>query len=184
MPWGGPSVLSLSAAAIYVVVAMACLIAAGTAKRSGQPARHWRTWAAIALVFAALAASRILAIEEHLRELLRAALRADAIYAERRAIQRPLAAVALVAVALVAGYMFWRESRRAKGRRNLAMLLAVGSGMVMALLIMLRIISLHQVDGLLYGPLKLNWVIDLGASLLVLSSAGLYVRLVRQSRRS
>ncbi|MFY7744441.1 MAG: hypothetical protein ACOVQY_03395 [Erythrobacter sp.] len=31
----------------------------------------------------------------------------------------------------------------------------------------------------LYGPLKLNWVIDLGATLTVLVAAAYYVRIVR-----
>ncbi|NJO13723.1 MAG: hypothetical protein HC870_00155 [Rhizobiales bacterium] len=144
-----------------------------------QPQRHWLIWAGVALVFAALVASRVMGIEEHLRDLLREGLRADQIYSERRSFQRPLAAAALAAGALFAGFMLWRETRAVKGRRNLALLVAMGSAMVMVLLIVLRIISLHQVDSLLYGPLKLNWVIDLGTTALVLGSAVLYLTLVR-----
>jgi hypothetical protein len=43
----------------------------------------------------------------------------------------------------------------------------------------LRLASLHAVDALLYSPVKLNWVIDLGASLVVMLSAIGYIRLVR-----
>jgi hypothetical protein len=42
----------------------------------------------------------------------------------------------------------------------------------------LRIASLHMIDALLYGPLKLNWVIDIGGSLVVLVAAIYYVQLV------
>jgi hypothetical protein len=49
---------------------------------------------------------------------------------------------------------------------------------MMVMLLGLRIVSLHQIDVLLYGPAKLNWVIDIGASLTVLTAAGFYIRLV------
>ena len=180
MSGAGPSILSLTAAAIYVVVTIACLIAAGVAKNRRQPLRHGRIWVAIAVAFVALAAVRVTGLEDLLRESLREALRADAAYADRRAVQRPLAAIALAGVSLGAMILLWRQSRSVRGRRNVALLVATGATMVMGLLIALRIISLHQVDSLLYGPLKLNWAIDLGASALVLGSAALYVRLVRQ----
>jgi hypothetical protein len=182
MPPTGPSVLSLGAAAIYVFIVAACLAAGWTARRRHQPPRHVRIWIAVALVFALLIASRVLGIEEHLRDLLREGLRADHIYAERRAFQRPLAAAALVGGAMLAGFLLWRETRKVKGRRNSALLVAMSSAVTMLLLMVLRIISLHQVDSLLYGPLKLNWVIDLGSAALVLGSAVLYMRLVRQRR--
>lgn len=180
MPSDGPSLLSLSAAGFYGVIVVVCLFAAASARGLRQPLRHWRNWTIIALLFAALAVIRVTGIEDLLREALREALRADAVYADRRAIQRPLAAAALVAITLLAGFMLWRQSREIKGRRNIAVLVANGSTLVLALLLSLRIISLHQVDSLLYGPIKLNWVIDLGASALVLVSAVSYLRLVRQ----
>lgn len=176
----GPSLLSLSAACFYSIVFIASLLAAGTASQRRQPPRHWSAWVVIAVVFALLAIIRVAGIEELLRDMLREALRADSAYADRRAIQRPLAAAALVAITALAGFMLWRQARGKKGRRNVALLVANGSALVMALLLALRIISLHQVDSLLYGPLKLNWMIDLGASALVLASAAYYVRLVRQ----
>jgi len=33
-----------------------------------------------------------------------------------------------------------------------------------------------------HGPLKLNWIIDIGASVLVMGAAVTYIRLVRRSR--
>jgi hypothetical protein len=180
MPDGGPSMLSFVAAALYAVIVVACGIAAGVSRRLRQPSRHWRVWVSIALVFAALAAFRLTGIEDVLREALRDWLRADAAYAGRRAFQRPLAAAALGGISLLAAFMLWRDYRTVKGRRTTALLVAKGCALVMALLIVLRIVSLHQVDSLLYGPLKLNWVIDIGVSGLVLVSAALYIRLARQ----
>jgi hypothetical protein len=180
MPSDGPSLLSLAAAGFYGVIVVTCLIAAGAAVRLRQPPRHWRSWAVIALVFAGLALVRVTGFEDWLREVLREALRADAAYDDRRTIQRPLAAAALVGITLLPGYTLWRQSRAVRGRRNLALLVANGSMLVLVLLLALRIISLHQVDSLIYGPLKLNWLIDLGASAVVLLSAVIYVGLVRQ----
>lgn len=176
----GPSLLSLIAAGFYGVIIIACLVSASVSVQKRQPARHWQIWAIIALMFVGLAVIRVTGFEELLRGTLREALRADAVYADRRSFQRPLAVAAVAGVSLLAGFMWWRQSRAIRGRRNFALLAAVGSTLVLALLITLRIISLHQIDSLLYGPIKLNWVIDLGASAVVLGSAVLYVRLVRR----
>lgn len=180
MPSDGPSLLSLVAAGFYVVITMVCLLASGAASRLRQPPRHWQIWAAIALVFAVLATIRVMGLEDILRDALRDILRGERTYGDRRAFQRPLAAGALALVSLIGGFVLFNQARSVRGRRNVALLAATGSALVMALLIALRIISLHQVDSLLYGPLKLNWVIDLSASLLVLGSAAYYLKLVRQ----
>ena len=50
------------------------------------------------------------------------------------------------------------------------LIVAVKDGLSLVFLLLLRIVSLHSVDLLLYGPLKLNWVIDLGACAIVLAS--------------
>ena len=72
------------------------------------------------------------------------------------------------------------------GRRNIAVAIGIASCGVMLAIIALRMISLHAMDRLLYGPLKLNWVGDLGASALVLGAAIYYVLLLkgRIGRRS
>lgn len=180
MPSDGPSLLSMSAAGFYAVVVAVCLIAAGTAGRLRQPSSHWQTWATIALIFAVLAAMRMIGLEETLRDALRELLRVEMTYDTRRSFQRPLAAAVIVVATAIAAIVLVRRARVVKGRRNIVLLIAAASGLAMALLMTLRIISLHQVDAVLYGPLKLNWVADIGASLVVLVAAVLYVRLVRQ----
>jgi hypothetical protein len=50
----------------------------------------------------------------------------------------------------------------------------------MLFLVILRVISLHMIDRLLFGPLKLNWIGDIGASLVVLGAAIYYMKLVRE----
>ncbi len=50
-------------------------------------------------------------------------------------------------------------------------------------LMMLRIISLHMIDRLLFGPLKLNWVFDIGSTLAVLAAALYYIAIVSGRKR-
>ncbi len=45
-------------------------------------------------------------------------------------------------------------------------------------LIIVRLVSWHFIDGFLYGAFKLNWVIDLGTSWIVLASALYYIKVV------
>lgn len=52
------------------------------------------------------------------------------------------------------------------------------SVVAMVMLLSLRIISMHQIDQLLYGPIKLNWLIDIGASLLAMGAEAIYIRVV------
>ncbi len=72
-----------------------------------------------------------------------------------------------------------RWARNIRGRRNVARLAGVLASAAMVCLMALRIASLHMTDALLYGPAKLNWVIDIGVSLVVLIAAIYYVQLVR-----
>lgn len=60
----------------------------------------------------------------------------------------------------------------------MAVIIAVGCAAGMVFLLLLRILSLHSVDDVLYGPLKLNWVGDVGMSLAVLGCAIRYAKIV------
>ena len=55
---------------------------------------------------------------------------------------------------------------------------AAGCGIMLAVIAM-RVISLHAMDFLLYGPPKLNWIGDLGASCMVMAAAVYYILLLR-----
>ena len=135
----------------------------------------------MALLFAALAVMRLYGVEEALRDNMRFALYLDGLYDERRSYQRPVAAAVVGLIGL--GLLFWIYTvfRALRGRRNVAVMVACVSGFTMIGLVILRLISLSPVDALLYGPVKLNWFVDLGSSLLVLASAGYYARLVSRS---
>lgn len=178
----GPSLLSLAAAGLYGIVVLACLVAAVMATKLRQPPAHGRVWAGIALAFVLLAAMRVAGLEELIRASFRELLAVDGVYDERRSIQRPLAAGVVVLAGAAFGWAVLRRWRAVRGRRELALALACAGVAIMIMLLALRFVSLHQVDMLLYGPAKLNWVVDLGASLLVLGSAAFYFRLLTQRR--
>ncbi len=164
---------------LYVLVMIATGAAAAVGKSNAQQAWHSRSWIILCLLFCLLIISRLLDAEELMRDNLRAALRADASYDNRRDFQRPMAA-AVIAIAFSIGLAWiYRVGRRIQGRRNIAVALALICGAAMLFLIALRMISLHAIDALLYGPLKLNWFADVGLSCLICVAAVLYMRIVK-----
>lgn len=177
------SPLGFVAVGIYVVTALTAMAAAMTASGRGQLAWHGKSWWLLAAIFAALIAIRLAGLEDLLREALRDTLRASAGYEGRRAIQQPIVTGLVGLAAAAAIWWLYRMARGARGRRNLATLAALAGGAGMVFLVPLRIISLHAVDSLLYGPLKLNWLLDIGASCLVAGAAIYYVRIVRGRRQ-
>lgn len=177
--FSGQSILGVSAAGLYGLVMLACLAACAHAARGRSPAAHVRNWAIIALVFAGLIMLRALNLEEMIRQDFRAMLRADNSYGDRRELQRPLVALVIVIAAPIAFLLLRRLVSQRHSRRELTISIAIMATLAMIGVLALRIISLHQVDALLYGPIKLNWITDIGASLAVLGAALRYVWLGR-----
>lgn len=176
---GSISFLSLAAVAFYAVVALACMAACGTATTSAQPRWNRNVWLALAILFVVLIVLRGLGIEEWLRQYLRDLLRSGGNYEARRTLQGVIASLVLLVVAALAGWWLLRSARRMRGRRNMATVAALVAGGAMVFLVLLRLISLHMIDQALYGAFKLNWVVDIGSSVVVLIAAVAYVRLVR-----
>lgn len=173
------SIFGLLAIALYAVVALCCMAACGTAATSGQPPWNRKTWAVLGLLFVLLIVLRGFGVEELVRDAMRDALRGGGNYAERRSAQGIIASVALAAVGAAGFWWLYKVTRNLRGRRNIASVVALASGGLMVFLVLLRMISLHIIDRALYGPLKLNWIGDIGTSLVVLAAAIYYLRLVR-----
>lgn len=174
-----PSLFSLIAAAFYIVVAGAAAMAMARANALQQVAWHKLGWLAIATLFVIFAVMRIFAVEELVRNDLRITLYNQGSYELRRSLQGPLFAAVFIIAAITAAGLFYFTARGVRGRRNIAVLTAVGCTGGMLFLAALRLVSLHSVDQLLYGPLKLNWLADLGLSLAVLAFALRYRMVVR-----
>jgi hypothetical protein len=174
------SALSLLAVSLYSLVALTALAAAGSALGHRQAGWHVRIWILIGALFVALAVLRGFGLEDLWQNELRSSLRAEGAYKDRRDFQRPLAAGVVALAGMWAFFLAYRGFSRVRGRRNVAAMIAVASAFIMTALVALRLISLHPVDALLYGPIKLNWIIDIGSSLVVLGAAGYYFNVVRQ----
>lgn len=173
-----PSTFSLIAAGLYIIVAASCLVALASAVRLKQAQWHVLSWSAIASLFFALGVMRVFAVEELLREELRYLLRGQGAYDHRREFQGPIFAALFVTAAFLSGFWAYRTAQTISGRRNIAAVIAIACGFGLIFLNLLRIISLHSVDQLLYGPLKLNWIIDFGASTVVIVCGVYYWRVV------
>lgn len=175
----GPSLLSLAASAFYILVAAACIGSAVTARQYRQPPRFGHTWLLLVVLFVALAAMRLTGAEEGIRDVVREAMRQGGDYADRRGLQVPVIGALILLVGTGGLLWIYRITRHPQGKRAAARIVAVTSAIVLLFLVGLRLFSLHSIDALLYGPLKLNWVIDIGASLAVMLAALRYVQLVR-----
>lgn len=173
-----PSTLSLLAAWLYVAVAASCAAGLIAAVRQRQVRWHVVGWTLMALLFILLSGLRIIAFEDLLREALRDLLREQGAYDDRRSVQGPIFAVIFVTGAILGALWLHVTARTISGRRNVALAVALGCGLGLILLILLRILSLHAVDEVLYGPFKLNWFLDLGASAVVFVSGVYYWRVV------
>ncbi len=175
--------LSLMAAAFYVLVVIACTVASIVSRTHRQHPAHARSWLALALLFAVLIGLRVLNSEELARDGLREFLLDSDWYDDRRGIQGPLVMVVIAAGTLAGIFWLYRKLRAARGRRNLAVLAAQAAGLLMVALVALRTISFSALDKLLFGPLKLNWLTDLGSSIVVGGCALLYIVVVRRRAR-
>ena len=179
----GPTLLSLLAAGLYALVALSCGAAALQAGRARAPVWHLRGWATLAFFFIVLLVMRVTVFEEFVRDSMRAVLRGTQAYDTRRDWQVMVVAAFGVVAAGVSGWLAYRAAQGSLRRPDLAVKLALGAGVAMCGLVALRLVSFHWIDRALNGPLKLNWLGDIGASLAVLAAALVYVRLLRSVRR-
>ncbi|WP_421883296.1 hypothetical protein [Novosphingobium sp.] len=180
--------LGLVAAAFYIVTAILALRAAGAAQAGrGAPRWHRTVWIVAIALFVGCAASRLLGIEEGARQLLRGELRDEHIYAERREYQAAIASGIIIAAGIAsvvgAAKLIRSGVLRSSGLSRIALMAGLACA-GMALLIVVRVVSLHMLDVLLYRGPRLNWIIDIGATVMTGALAWLYTaRAGRQRRR-
>ena len=122
-------------------------------------------------IFALLLAMRVTGLEDTLRASARAVLRAEGAFDGRRDFQRILVASLVMIGGGLGLWLVYKAARGSRRKIDVVVKAALGAGLVMGGLIALRFVSLHAVDRLLYGALKLNWVTDVGASCTILVAA-------------
>ena len=180
----GPSMLSLAAAGIYIAVALACVTAARAASTDPRFSYAFRVWVLASAFFVLLAMMRAYSVEDFLRDQLRTGL----IEFDARDNRRVLQAIALFLVSVTgailcrSAWIRWKAATGNPLRR--AVLLANFAIVAMVGLILLRVISLHAMDAILFrgliGSIRLNWILDLGLSLTVCVSAIQFGRKLRR----
>lgn len=162
---------------IYLAVAAG---AAGAAVRTAGDRRRLKGWLAIAAWFVILASFRFLALEDILRAELREVLQSSGALVSRRMVQWPVSIAALVAGGLVCRRLIGRIVRVGPFSRLAALDWALLASAGMLCLLLIRIVSLHALDKLLFspviGPLRINWMIDIGLGAVVLVSAMAFLR--------
>ncbi|MGQ7829919.1 hypothetical protein [Altererythrobacter sp. Z27] len=183
----GPSELSLLGAGLYVLVALACIMTALAARGAGEARSGPRGWLVIGACFLLFALMRFLQTEDILGDLLRGLFERFDAREDRQTFQWPLSLLALAIVA-VSAVRFTRRIRAAGiWSRSATVDWARMATLCMVALIGLRLISLHRVDAILFspaiGPLRINWMLDIGFSATVLIAALAYAGKLRSSRR-
>ena len=157
---GSPSIADWIGGFLYLCTACACLYAATFTLPEAIGRKFRGHWAGIAALLVALAVIRVGQFEEATRNALRGALRSDGGYDARWEIQGP--AMVVVLLALVAGGI-WLYLTAVNRPRAVTLARAGALGMVG--LLMVRIVSIHMIDQLIYsgiGPLRLNHLYELG----------------------
>lgn len=136
------------------------------------------------MLFALFAVLRLVDFEDLFRDQMREMLRSSGSYGDRRRMQGPVLVIVLAVVAVSAGLILRKLAPLVQGRRNFAVLTSVYATAASMLVLGLRLLSYSPVDRILYGPLKLHWIIDLGSSCAVLGSAIFYVWLVARNPKT
>lgn len=178
-----PSLADLIGTALYILTALAS-IWAGTVdrKRSRTPGAAAAHWWAVAALFAGFAAWRLLNGEGRVQALLRGQLQADGTYDDRYTMQGPLAAALVVVLAAIGAIAAWRWYSQPPHR---AWSMAGALGLLGFSVV--RMVSYHPIDRLIYagvGPLRLNYLIELGCIGLVLYAIYRLQKLSHRSNRT
>lgn len=171
--------ISIVAIAIYAFAALLCArasLAAGNVKRL-KPDRY--SWAGCSAFFMALIIVRVIDLENRIRDSLRMHFRQGGLYDDRWQMQAILASCILVIGAAILAVFLRGWFRRTPSRRQILANLGVLAMFGFVSLFALRLTSLHAIDALLYGPLKLNWVIDLSLTVLAAGAAVFYTTHIR-----
>jgi hypothetical protein len=181
------TILHLVASTITPLLDLAAAIACarnGLLAHDGKvatPDRRW--WLLIALAFAGYAVFGLSGAEYKLQAAMRGALMQDGDYSWRRDLQIPITIAAILLIAGAGAVVIWRLQHVPRQYRYAPHGIAALAVMALSGVTILRLISLHAIDKLLFGPLKINWVIEFGAACLAITVALHHRRTVRQFLR-
>lgn len=164
-------VASYAASLLDFAAAGSCAILSIGPRKTASKAPFGKVWLFAAVAFAGFGVLGLSGLETALQDALRNQLLLDGDYAVRREFQTPATVVALLAIAASFGLVFWRLHSEPQQQRFAPHRVAILAVMAIAGVSVLRLISLHAVDALLYGPLKLNWAVELGAPVFAIAAS-------------
>lgn len=168
---GSHPLLGFIACLLYLGVSATALAAWRVSDRRDDRVR----WAMTAGFFLIIALLRGSGAETAVTTAIRESLLQDGLYEHRRDVQRPLAALAVVLISSALG-LFYVKRPKSLGRkppspRSWPRFWAMVGITLMCGVVLMRLISFHDLDRYLYGPVRMNWILDIGSSALVALSA-------------
>lgn len=160
----------------FLCAALLCWRAGVAGKAALRPDGEARSWYAIAAFFLVLSLIRWLALDWVMHDALRSWFEAHGVYGRRQYLQLPLTILVLVFGFCLVAAMLFRAQRPGRDRTPRSLRFAWMAALALALLAVLRTISLHDMDSLLFGGLHLNRVVLAGATFAALWAAWAYRR--------
>ena len=165
------NMLNFFAIVIYAVVCAVSFVAWSMAARRGAKANA-RTFAFATFAFALLTVSRALGAEDMLHDAIKRSFMLAGEYSERRAFQKPLVIAGLLAMF---AFAFYKGFRIVQVSTRFSPAAAVSLACwTMSALVFVRTLSWHTTDKMLFGPVHLNWFVDMGCTLITGVGAALY----------
>lgn len=166
---------NLLMAIVYLLVCAVAVLCVRATHTQGTPRGGRLHWVGVAAAFLGLAAARVTSFEDVFREDARAILRESGRYASRQDIQIPLAVLLSLAGAALA-VLAWKSLPRTMLGASGLVWISRWATLGFVPLMCARLVSLHAIDRVLYaGPIRLNWIIDIGLTLACASAATLYL---------
>lgn len=138
------------------------------------------------MFFAVLILIRLLNVEQRVSDYMRDIARIENVYDERRSVQNILVVLIIIMICVVAFILRHRMMKHGNIHPAMKMILISRFAVAaMIVLILMRMISLHMIDALLYrgGPLRMNYILDFAATSLIAWSAWNYRRCVDRPGR-
>lgn len=166
--------IGLLGATTYALAAGAC-VAAWKKRRNwyGQsPGRRGAFWLGAAAFMTSLAVVRLFAIDEAARMTFKLMAKSSGLYAARRGFQAELIVTITIVAILLAAAASWRFKPMLDARPSARLAAIALVGMAGHLfLTALRLVSLHGVDRVLYGPEHAGYILDVGCTALIVFAA-------------
>lgn len=153
---------------------VAILVSFLAAYKSKPRNRHH--WWIVGTVLILFALNKFLFFDNCIKDALSGFAAENGFYVSRRGVQL-LFILLLFAVQLALIYLF----RQRVKKLDVCLRRSYFGLLILLILVMLRIISLHQIDGILYPDklglgIGLNWIVEISGSLFILINAAIYIK--------